>query len=96
MDKFNKVDQYFLLETSVTTILTLDSITGSAHTGETTQSCTNILKYCFNMNLTREEVERISRKKLRKKREPVIQRFVYVNAPRSSKEAILTVGETIV
>ncbi|CAF1453597.1 unnamed protein product, partial [Rotaria sordida] len=38
MDKFNKVDQCFLLETSVTTIPTLDSMIGSAHTGETTQS----------------------------------------------------------
>ncbi len=41
----------------------------------------DILKYCFGIDPTREDLERIRREKLRKKRKPVIQRFIYVNAP---------------
>ena len=41
----------------------------------------DILKYCFGIDPTREELERIRREKRAKKRKPVVQRFVYVNAP---------------
>jgi hypothetical protein len=43
----------------------------------------DILKYCFGIDSTREDLERIRREKLRKKRKPFIQRLVYVNAPTS-------------
>jgi hypothetical protein len=37
----------------------------------------DVMKYCFGIDPTREELERMRRKK----RKPVIQRFIYVNAP---------------
>jgi hypothetical protein len=42
----------------------------------------DILKYCFGIDPTREESERIRRKKFGKKRKPVIKRSVNMNAPR--------------
>jgi hypothetical protein len=55
----------------------------------------DILKYCFGMDLTREELERYRREKqARKRKRPVIQRFVYVNAPsESSEKAIAPIEE---
>jgi hypothetical protein len=44
----------------------------------------DILKYCFGIDPVEGERERIRRKKQATKRKPVIQRFVYVNAPVSS------------
>ncbi len=42
----------------------------------------DILKYCFGIDPVDEERERIRRAKQAKKRKrPVIQRFIYVNAP---------------
>ncbi len=57
----------------------------------------DILKYCFGIDPTREDLERIRRAKQAKKRKPVIQRFVYVNAPpTTSQEAISTIENTVV
>jgi len=58
----------------------------------------NILKYCFGIDLVHEERERIRRKKQAKKRKPVIQRFVYVNAPPPPATEVLisTIKETAV
>ena len=47
----------------------------------------DILKYCFGIDPVEEERERIRRAKRAKKRKPVIQRFVYVNAPPTSETA---------
>ena len=43
----------------------------------------DILKYCFGIGPVREERERLRQRRNQqiKKRKPVIQRFVYVNAP---------------
>ena len=43
----------------------------------------DILKYCFGIDPTKDELEKIRRAKAMKrmKRRPVIQRFTYVNAP---------------
>jgi hypothetical protein len=42
----------------------------------------DILKYYFGIDPTREDLERLRREKRAKKRKPpVIQRFIYVNAP---------------
>ncbi len=41
----------------------------------------DILKYCFGIDPVHEERELIRRKKREKQRKPVIQRFIYVNAP---------------
>ena len=41
----------------------------------------DILKYCFGIDPVREERERIRRKNQVKKHKPIIQRFVYVDAP---------------
>jgi hypothetical protein len=49
----------------------------------------DILKYCFGIDPTREELERIRQKKREKKRKPVIQRFVYVNAPPKDRNPIV-------
>ncbi len=47
----------------------------------------DILKYCFGIDLTRDDLERYRREKqARKRKRPVIQRFVYVNAPSESSE----------
>jgi hypothetical protein len=56
----------------------------------------DILKYCFGIDPTREDLEHIRQAKLAKKRKPVIQRFVYVNAPPSSEEANPTVAKSTV
>jgi hypothetical protein len=57
----------------------------------------DILKYCFGIDPIRGERERYRRQKQAKKRKrPVVQRFVYVDAPlQSSKEVFLTNVETI-
>jgi hypothetical protein len=55
----------------------------------------DILKYCFGIDPVHEEREKIRRAKRAKKRKPVIQRFVYVNAP-PPEEAITNVEETVV
>ncbi len=56
----------------------------------------DILKYCFGIDPTREELQRIRRKRQAKKRKPVIQRFVYVNAPvvPPPEQSISTIEET--
>ncbi len=56
----------------------------------------DILKYCFGIDPVREERERIRRKKLEKKRKPVIQRFVYVNAPTPVDQSNSSVEETAI
>jgi hypothetical protein len=59
----------------------------------------DILKYCFGIDPTREDLEIIRRKKLLRKRKPVIQRFIYVNAPPAPppvEESIATITETAV
>ena len=42
----------------------------------------DVLKYCFGIDPTREELRRFRREKRAKRRTPVVQRFVYVDAPR--------------
>ena len=61
------------------------------------------LKYCFGIDRTKDELDKIRRKKQTKKvkrrRRPVIQRFVYINAPppRTTTEGdISTIAETSV
>jgi hypothetical protein len=47
----------------------------------------DILKYCFGIDPTKEELEKIRKAKAaakRAKRRPVIQRFTYVNAPQDN------------
>jgi hypothetical protein len=57
----------------------------------------DILKYCFGIDPVGEERKRIRRKKQAKKRKPVIQRFIYVNAPQPpTQEPASTIAETIV
>jgi hypothetical protein len=56
----------------------------------------DILKYCFGIDPVHEERERIRREKRAKKRKPVIQRFVYINAPPASEEQVVTTAETTV
>jgi hypothetical protein len=56
----------------------------------------DILKYCFGIDPVSEERERIRREKRAKKRKPIIQRFIYVNAPPPSKEPIATTNDTVV
>lgn len=46
----------------------------------------DILKYCFGVDSTREEFKEIRQEKPRKKRKPVIQRFIYVNTPATPVE----------
>ncbi len=41
----------------------------------------DILKYCFGIDPVDKDRQLIRRNKQEKKRKPVIQRFVYVNAP---------------
>jgi hypothetical protein len=45
------------------------------------------LKYCFGIDPVREDLERIRQKKqaMKTKRKPIIQRFIYVNAPPSEQ-----------
>jgi hypothetical protein len=54
----------------------------------------DILKYCFGMGPTRKDLAIIRRKRLLKKHKPVIQRFIYVNAPPSTEEPIAINEET--
>jgi hypothetical protein len=57
----------------------------------------DILKYCFGIDPVHEERQRIRQKKQVNKRKPVIQRFVYVNAPLPPAElSILTIKEITV
>ena len=63
----------------------------------------DILKYYFGIDLTCDELKRIRRKKQAKrqakKRKPVIQRFIYVNAPLApsqSTELMSTIAESAV
>ena len=58
----------------------------------------DILKYCFDIDPVDAERERIRRKKRAKKRKPpVIQRFTYVNAPlKVSEQSISTIEATSV
>lgn len=44
----------------------------------------DVLKYCFGIDPVHRERERLWREKRKKKHKPVIQRFVYVNAPTPS------------
>jgi hypothetical protein len=39
----------------------------------------DILKYCFGIDPTRDDLVRIRREKQARRRKPVIQRFVYIN-----------------
>ena len=41
----------------------------------------DILKYCFGIDPVEEERKRMREEKRAKKRQPVIERFVYVNSP---------------
>ncbi len=51
----------------------------------------DILKYCFGIDPICEERERIRRKKQAKKRKrPIIQRFIYVNAPSTASEELVS------
>jgi hypothetical protein len=54
----------------------------------------DILKYCFGIDPVHKERERIRRIKRAKKRKPVVQKFVYVNAP--SEQTLTTERETTV
>jgi hypothetical protein len=56
----------------------------------------DILKYCFGIDLTHKELEEVRREKRAKKRKPVIQRFVYVDAPTSSEQPISRIEETAI
>jgi hypothetical protein len=58
----------------------------------------DILKYCFGIDPTHGDLERIRREKRAKKRKPVIQRFIYVNppAPSPSEQPNATMTETVV
>ena len=47
----------------------------------------DILKYCFGIDPTREDLEMIRREKRAKNRKPhAMQRLIYVNAPPQSSE----------
>ncbi|CAF0823054.1 unnamed protein product [Adineta ricciae] len=47
----------------------------------------DVLKYCFGMDLTREELQRYRREKqARKQKRPVVQRFTYVDKPTAMKD----------
>ena len=54
----------------------------------------DILKHCFGIAPIREEAERFRREKRARRRKPVIQRFVYVNAAPASKQPLPTIEET--
>lgn len=49
----------------------------------------DVLKYCFGIDLTKEDLERIRRekaiKRAKQRRQPVIERFTYVDAPTTTK-----------
>lgn len=42
----------------------------------------DILKYCFGIDPTKDELRRIRKAKAAKRRQVVVQKFVYVNEPR--------------
>ena len=50
----------------------------------------DILKYCFGIDPTKDELERIRRSKAiqraKKRRRPVIQKFIYVNEPSTEQQ----------
>ena len=54
----------------------------------------DILKYCFGIDPVHKERERIRQAKRAKKRKPVVQKFVYVNAP--SEQTLTTENATAV
>jgi hypothetical protein len=54
----------------------------------------DILKYCFGIDPVEEERERMRRKRVEKKRKPVIQRSVYIDAP--TKRPVSSIEETVV
>jgi hypothetical protein len=58
----------------------------------------DILKYCFGIDPVHAERELIRRQKQAKKRKPVIQKFIYVNAPSPppSEQSIPTIEEASV
>ena len=64
----------------------------------------DILKYCFGIDPTKDELEKIRKAKATKKvkRPPVIQKFVYVNEPppqtssTTIKRKLSTIEETVV
>jgi hypothetical protein len=57
----------------------------------------DILKYCFGIDLTREEAERFRREKQAKKRKfYVIKQFVYVDPSSSSNQPISAIEKTII
>jgi hypothetical protein len=59
----------------------------------------DVLKYFFGMDLTKDELERIQRKKQKKKKKvkpsPVIVRYIYVNAPAQSPPRTTTTERDI-
>ncbi len=55
----------------------------------------DLLKYCFGIDPVHEELKRIRRGKRAKKRKPIIQRFVYVDAPATSDKPVTTIVERI-
>ena len=52
----------------------------------------DILKYCFGIDPTKDELERIRRAKAiqraKQRRRPVIQKFIYVNKPSTEQQVI--------
>ncbi len=57
----------------------------------------DILKYCFDIDPVHDKRKRMRRKRRAKKpKPPVIQRFVYANRPASSNVPISTVQDTTV
>jgi transcription antitermination factor NusG len=55
----------------------------------------DVLKYCFGIDLARDDVERIQRKKRKQWRRLLVQRYIYVNAP-ATEQGVSTVAETVV
>jgi uncharacterized membrane protein YpjA len=54
----------------------------------------DILKYCFGIDPVHHERERYRREKRAKKRKrPVIQRFIYVNAPSQASDGSISTNE---
>ncbi len=55
----------------------------------------DILKYCFGIDPVDKDRQQIRRKKQAIKRKPVIQRFVYVDAPSVEKQIPTTKESTV-
>jgi hypothetical protein len=53
----------------------------------------DVLKYFFGIDPVGEEMKKMRKKKQAKKRKPVIQRFIYVNAP---PQPVSTIEKTAV